>query len=95
MMQELVQALAIPAGVGVVLWALGRFLPRVKTGAQVYAVCRKAGVAFSAVLSLRIGKKAAAKLEEAMLPTLSHIVSEACRGFVDGALSDNHKKDGE
>ena len=52
----------------------------------------KAGVFVSKFLTLRLGAKAAQKVEENVIVTTTFAISESLKSFVDGLLSDNDTK---
>lgn len=90
-MEEL-QPWIIGTGVSIVMALFVKYCPKGKLLQWIEKPCRGFGVAVSKFLVLRLGRKAAEKVEEGIIVTLLTVIGKAPLFVVDGLLADNEKK---
>lgn len=83
------QVWAVGIGATVAVGAFARFMPKAKLISWAQTVCGGAGKAFSKILLLRLGKKAAESIEEGVFATIAATVYAGIDAFMKGLLYDN------
>ena len=69
-----------------------KFCPKKKLIAWIEKPCRGLGITISKFLVLRIGKRAANRVEEGIISTILTVLGQIPLFINDGLLSDNNKK---
>ena len=85
-------ALLLTSGTGVILSLFSKFIPRKKLIDMTVPKSKAFGTWLSAQLIIRMGKKAADRVEEGIFVTIFDVLSENCKAVKEAMLKDNAKK---
>ena len=89
---NLVKTNAITSGVSLAVLLFAKFCPKQKIVDCLAPKCRALGRFISRFLILRLGTKAAEKVEEGIIVTMLTTASTLCSATLEGLLEDNEKK---
>lgn len=88
----LTNPMTISMGAALIVGLFAKYCPKGKIVGWLKPKMYGLGELVSKTLILRIGRKAAEKVEEGILVTITTAISESIGGFVDGLLADNENK---